>query len=144
MIHQAKSNRPLLDEETFSERLDIQSKHHLAADRALRPSRHPEAQDSASSGGCDKCKTLTPQVTALRIPNPVRWIAVWRSSFWGVVIRTDIFGDLLFALMKPVHYRRSLWYQHGLICKALPKVSVILLHDAKNRFLGELSMVLGK
>ncbi len=47
-----------------------------------------------TSGGCDKCKTLTPQVTALRIPNPVRWIAVWRSSFWDVVIRTDIFGEV--------------------------------------------------
>jgi hypothetical protein len=62
------------------------------------------------------------------------------SSF----VRTAIFGDFLFALVEPLHNRRSPWYQHGLICEALPKVSVILLHDIEDRFLGELSMVLGK
>ena len=62
----------------------------------------------------------------------------------GSFVLTAIFRDLLLALMKPLHYRRSPWYQHGLICKALPKVSMILLHDVENRFLGELSMVLGK
>jgi hypothetical protein len=46
--------------------------------------------------------------------------------------------------MKPLHYRRSPWYQRGLIREALPKVRVILLHDVEDRFLGELSMVLGK
>ena len=59
-------------------------------------------------------------------------------------VLTAIFGDLLFALMEPLHYCRSPWYQHGLICEASPKVSVILLHDVEDRFLGELSMVLGK
>jgi hypothetical protein len=62
------------------------------------------------------------------------------SSF----ILAAIFGDLLLALMEPLHYRRSPWYQRGLICEALPKVGVILLHDVEDRFLGELSMVLGK
>ena len=46
--------------------------------------------------------------------------------------------------MKSLYYRRPPGYQHGLICKALPKVSMILLHDVEGRFLGELSMVLGK
>jgi hypothetical protein len=46
--------------------------------------------------------------------------------------------------MEPLHYRRPPWYQHGLICEALPKVGVILLHDVEDRFRGELSMVLGK
>jgi hypothetical protein len=62
------------------------------------------------------------------------------SSF----VLTVIFGDLLFALMEPLHYRRSPWYQRGLICEELPKVSLMLLHDVEDRFLGELSMVLGK
>jgi len=51
---------------------------------------------------------------------------------------------LLFALMKALHNCRSPWYQRGLICKPLPKVSVILLHDVEHRFLGEFSMVPGK
>jgi hypothetical protein len=62
----------------------------------------------------------------------------------GLFVLTAIFRDLLLALMKPLLYRRSPWYQHSLICKALPKVSMILLHDVENRFLGELSMVVGK
>jgi hypothetical protein len=62
----------------------------------------------------------------------------------GLSVLTAIFGDLLFALMEPLHYRRSPWYQRGLICKALPKVSVILLHDVEDRLLSEFSMVLGK
>jgi hypothetical protein len=72
------------------------------------------------------------------------------SSFQALVLGTSsfvliaIFGDLLFALVKPLHYRRPPWYQHGFICEALPKVSVILLHDVEDRFLGEFSMVLGK
>jgi hypothetical protein len=57
---------------------------------------------------------------------------------------TSIFRDLLLALMKSLHYRGSPWYQRYLICKALAKVSVILLHDVESRFLGELSMVVGK
>jgi hypothetical protein len=60
------------------------------------------------------------------------------------VILIAIFRDLLLALVKPLIYRRSPGYQHGLICKALRQVIVILLYDAENRFLGELSMVLGK
>jgi hypothetical protein len=59
-------------------------------------------------------------------------------------VLTAIFRNLLFALMKPLRYRPSPWYQHGLIRKALPKVSVILLHDVENSFLGALSMVLGE
>jgi hypothetical protein len=59
-------------------------------------------------------------------------------------VLTAIFRNLLFALMKPLRYRPSPWYQHGLIRKALPKVSVILLHDIENSFLCEFSTVLGK
>jgi hypothetical protein len=59
-------------------------------------------------------------------------------------VLTPIFRNLLFALMKPLRYRRSPRYQHGLICQALRKVSVILLHDFESRLLGQLSMVLGK
>lgn len=59
-------------------------------------------------------------------------------------VLTAIFRNFLFALMKPLRYRRSPRYQHGLICKALRKVSVILLHDIESRLLGELSMILGK
>jgi hypothetical protein len=66
------------------------------------------------------------------------------GSTRGLSVLAAIFHDLLFALLKPLHYRRSPWYQHGFICKALPKVSVILLHDVEDRFLGEFSMVLGK
>jgi hypothetical protein len=62
------------------------------------------------------------------------------SSF----VLTAVFSDLLFALMKPLHNRRSPGYEHGLIYEALPKVSMILLHDIEDRFVGELSMVLGK
>ena len=62
----------------------------------------------------------------------------------GSFVLTAIFRHLLFALMKSLHYRRSPWYQHSLICKALRKGSVILLHDVENSFLGELSMVLGE
>ena len=67
-----------------------------------------------------------------------------RGSSRGLSVLAAIFRDLLLALMEPLHYRRSPWYQRGLICEALPKVSVILLHDVESRFLGELSMVLGK
>ena len=59
-------------------------------------------------------------------------------------VLTAIFRNFLFALMSPPRYRRSPRYQHGLICKALRKVSVILLHDIESRLLGELSMILGK
>ena len=59
-------------------------------------------------------------------------------------VLTAIFRNFLFALMKSLRYRRSPWYQYGLICKALRKVSVILLHDIESRLLGELSMILGK
>jgi hypothetical protein len=59
-------------------------------------------------------------------------------------VLTVIFRDFLFAIMKPLRYRRSPRYQHGLICKALRKISVILLHDIESRLLGELSMMLGK
>ena len=79
------------------------------------------------------------------LPNPVRQLSlaaflVERRSF----VLTAIFRDLLLAFMKALLYCRSLWYQHRLICEAVPKVSVILLHDVEDRFLGELSMVLGK
>jgi hypothetical protein len=66
------------------------------------------------------------------------------GSSRGLSVLAAIFHDLLFALVKPLHYRRSPWYQHGFICEALPKVSVILLHDVEDRFLGEFSMVPGK
>jgi hypothetical protein len=66
------------------------------------------------------------------------------DSSRGLSALAAIFGDLLFALMKPLHYRRSPWYQLGFICEALSKVSVILLHDVEDSFLGEFSMVLGK
>jgi hypothetical protein len=62
-----------------------------------------------------------------------------RFSFVDVAIL-----GILFAIMKAPQDRRSPWYQRGLICEALRKVSVILLHDVEDRFLGELSMVLGK
>jgi hypothetical protein len=59
------------------------------------------------------------------------------DSSRGLSVLTAIFGDLLFALMKPLQHCRSPWYQRGLICEAPPKVSVILLHDVEDRFLGE-------
>jgi hypothetical protein len=70
-------------------------------------------------------------------------LARFSAKGWSFVL-TTIFRDLPLALMKPLLYRRSPWYQDSFICKALPKVSVILLHDAESGFLGELSMVLGK
>src|ERR1700727_1421860 len=74
----------------------------------------------------------------LRIPT------IRRGSSRGLSVLAAIFRDLLLTLMEPLHYRRSPWYQRGLICEALPKVSVILLHDVEGRFLGKLSMVFGK
>jgi hypothetical protein len=62
-----------------------------------------------------------------------------RSSFVDVAIL-----GILFAIMKALQDRRSPWDQRGLICEALRKVSVILLHDVEDRFLGELSMIVGK
>lgn len=60
-------------------------------------------------------------------------------SFVEIAIRF-----LLLALMKALSYRRSPGYQHGLICKPLRKITVILLHDVEHGFLGEFSMVPGK
>jgi hypothetical protein len=75
---------------------------------------------------------------------PTRGTLRLTEPTWLSFVLTGIFRDLLFALMKSLHYRRSPWYQHSLICKVLRKGSVILLHHVENSFLGELSMVLGK
>src|SRR6201986_603768 len=75
---------------------------------------------------------------------PHRWRALPGFFLGTSSFVLTAFFDLLFALMEPLHYRRSPWYQRGFICEALPKVSVILLHDVEDRFRGELSMVLGK
>jgi hypothetical protein len=90
------------------------------------------------SSDLDSLKGRECDIGRLRIPT------IRRGSSRGLSVLAAIFRDLLLALMEPLHDRRSPWYQRGLICEALPKVSVILLHDVEGRFLGELSMVFGK
>jgi hypothetical protein len=51
---------------------------------------------------------------------------------------------LLFAFMKAFQDRRAPWYQRGLFRKPLREIGVILLHDVKRCFLGEIAMVLRK
>ena len=61
-------------------------------------------------------------------------------SFVGIAI----FRYLLFALMKALRYRRAPWYQCSLIREPFREISMIVLNDVEQRFLGELAMVLGK
>ena len=64
------------------------------------------------------------------IREAVGFLFLGTSSF----VLTAIFVDLLFALMEPLHYRRSPWYQHGLVSEALPKVSVTSRTDSSASF----------
>jgi hypothetical protein len=56
-----------------------------------------------------------------------------RGSSRGVSFSLPSSAICCSRLVEPLHYRRLPWYQHGFICEALPKVSVILLHGVEDR-----------
>jgi hypothetical protein len=128
---------------SFFEELQTFESQQILGDRSSEAEWYWAWANGITDRCCLRISTAL-RVAGVTLDRRLRIPTTRRGSSRGFSVLAAIFRDLLLALMEPLHYRRSPWYQRGLICEALPKVSVILLHDVEDRFLGKLSMVFGK